>query len=51
MSVSVTKYKNFVDQAKHFHRGFKLFYSEDIDTMTPAEVMRLSPRPDVVVYE
>ena len=31
--------------------GFKLFYSEDVDTTTPAEVMRLSPRPDVVVYE
>jgi hypothetical protein len=50
-TLKVAKYKNFVAQAKHFHRGFKLFYSEDVDTMTPAEVMRLSPRPDVVVYE
>ena len=50
-TLKIAKYKNFVAQAKHFHRGFKLFYSEDIDTMTPAEVMRLSPRPDVVVYE
>jgi hypothetical protein len=50
-TLKVAKYKNFVAQAKHFHRGFKLFYSEDVDTMTPAEVMRLSPRPDVIVYE
>ncbi len=50
-TLKIAKYKNFVSQAKHFHRGFKLFYSEDINTMTPAQVMRLSPRPDVVVYE
>jgi hypothetical protein len=50
-TLKIAKYKNFVAQAKHFHRGFKLFYSEDIDTMSPAEVMRLSPRPDVIVYE
>ncbi len=50
-TLKVAKYKNFVAQAKHFHRGFKLFYSEDTNTMTPAQVMRLVPRPDVVVYE
>jgi hypothetical protein len=50
-TLKIAKYKNFVAQAKHFHRGFKLFYSEDINTMTPAQVMRLSPRPDVIVYE
>ncbi len=50
-TLKVAKYKNFVAQAKHFHRGFKLFYSEDTNTMTPAQVMRLKPRPDVVVYE
>ena len=50
-TLKVAKYKDFVGQAKHFHRGFKLFYSEDTNTMTPAQVMRLQPRPDVVVYE
>jgi hypothetical protein len=50
-SLKVAKYKNFVAQAPGFRRGFKLFYSEDANTMTPAEVMRLTPRPDVVVYE
>jgi hypothetical protein len=33
-----------------FH-GFKLFYEEDRTVMTPAEVLALRPRPDVVIYE
>ncbi len=49
--VKVAKYHNFVAQAPRFRRGFKLFYQEDAKTMAPAQVMRLSPRPDVVVYE
>src|SRR5262249_12578764 len=50
-ALKIAKYHSFANQTKAFHRGFKLFYSEDTDTMTPAEVMRLTPRPDVVVYE
>jgi hypothetical protein len=50
-TVKVAKYHNFVAQAPRFRRGFKLFYQEDANTMSPAQVMRLSPRPDVVVYE
>ncbi len=49
--VKVAKYRNFVAQAPRFHRGFKLFYREDASTMSPRQVMRLEPRPDVVVYE
>jgi len=49
--LKIAKYKNFVKQAPGFRRGFKLFYKEDTNTMTPAQVMRLQPRPDVVVYE
>jgi hypothetical protein len=49
--VKVAKYHNFVSQAPGFRRGFKLFYEEDANTMTPKQVMRLSPRPAVVVYE
>jgi hypothetical protein len=49
--VKVAKYDNFVKRTPHVHRGYKLFYEEDADTMTPAEVMRMVPRPDVVVYE
>jgi hypothetical protein len=50
-SLKIAKYKSFVAQAKQFRRGFKLFYHEDLKTMTPAQVMRLNPRPDVIVYE
>jgi hypothetical protein len=50
-ALKVAKYDGFMAQARGFHRGFKLFYNEDTDTMTPREVMRLRPRPDVVVYE
>ena len=50
-ALKIAKYKSFANQAKQFRRGFKLFYEEDQDMMTPAQVMRLTPRPDVVVYE
>lgn len=34
-----------------FDSGFKLFYSEDIDLMSPEEVLDLKPSPDLIVYE
>jgi hypothetical protein len=33
------------------YAGFKLFYEEDTDLMSPKQVMRLRPRPDFIVYE
>jgi hypothetical protein len=50
-ALKIAKYKEFMAEDKGFHRGFKLFYHEDTDTMTPRQVMRLHPRPDVIVYE
>jgi hypothetical protein len=50
-AVKIAKYKRFVRRAPAFRRGFKLFYHEDVHTMAPRKVMRLRPRPDVVVYE
>jgi hypothetical protein len=50
-TLKVAKYKSFMAEDKGFHRGFKLFYHEDTDTMTPRQVMHLHPRPDVIVYE
>ncbi len=44
-------------QPKYIHPGFKLFYKEDTNPpwgsrlMTPAEVMRLKPRPEYILYE
>ena len=31
--------------------GFKLFYEEDFDLMSPEQVLRLRPEPDLIVYE
>ena len=50
-SLKVAKYKEFAAQATGFRHGFKLFYEEDEGVMSPQQVMRLKPRPDVVVYE
>ena len=31
--------------------GFKLFLHQDANLMSPAQVMALDPRPDVITYE
>ena len=31
--------------------GIKLFYNEDIDLMSPDQVLKLRPEPDLIVYE
>ena len=47
-----SKYHAFTKSPrKFFHQGYKLFYREDTDLMTPREVLRLRPPPDVVIYE
>ena len=50
-TVKIAKYHSFVAGTPRMGRGFKLFYNEDVKTMTPHQVMALTPRPDVVVYE
>jgi hypothetical protein len=47
----LSKYHAFTRGPKTFLRGYKLFFKEDTDLMTPREVMRMKPRPDFVVYE
>jgi hypothetical protein len=51
--VKIAKYREFVRTARAagFRRGFKLFYQEDTKLMKPRQVLRMSPPPDVVVYE
>ncbi len=49
--VKIAKYRSFVSTTPAMRRGFKLFYKEDVATMSPRSVMAMSPRPDVVVYE
>ena len=46
------KYRAFTSSPRRFFgEGFKLFYREDTKLMTPRQVLRLQPPPDVVVYE
>jgi hypothetical protein len=45
------KYRRFTREAREFHPGYKLFFEEDTDLMTPRQVMRMRPRPDLIVYE
>jgi hypothetical protein len=47
----ISKYRAFTHDGTHLHRGFKLFYEEDTNMMSPGAVMDLQPRPDLVVYE
>jgi hypothetical protein len=49
--IKIQKYRRFAKQAPDFHLGFKLFYEEDTDLMSPRQVLRLRPRPEIVVYE
>jgi hypothetical protein len=47
----IAKYHQFTHDGTRFHRGYKLFYEEDTNLMTPGSVLDLQPRPDFVVYE
>jgi hypothetical protein len=46
-----SKYDLFTSELTRFHNGFKLFYEEDTNLMTPRQVLALRPPPDLVVYE
>ncbi len=50
-AVKTGKYEAFTRAAPRFNQGFKLFYREDTNLMTPRQVLRLDPPPDLVVYE
>jgi len=47
----ISKYHQFTHDGTKFHRGYKLFYEEDTNLMSPGSVLDLQPRPDFVVYE
>jgi hypothetical protein len=48
----ISKYEQLTpDKRSGLFAGFKLFYEEDTDLMSPKQVMRLRPRPDFIVYE
>jgi hypothetical protein len=47
----VSKYRQFTHDGTSFHRGYKLFYEEDVGLMRPRSVLALQPPPDLIVYE
>jgi hypothetical protein len=49
--VKAAKYHRFARFVPFAFNGFKLFYQEDTGLMTPRQVLRLRPAPDMVVYE
>ncbi len=44
-------YNRVVRNRGPFHTGFKLFFVEDTGLMSPKQVLRLRPQPEVVIYE
>jgi len=50
-AVKRAKYKEFARENPRFFNGFKLFYEEDSGLFKPRQVVRLTPSPNVVVYE
>jgi hypothetical protein len=49
--IKIAKYKSFAQRAPGLHNGFKLFFREDIDLLSPARVLRMKPQPELIVYE
>jgi hypothetical protein len=50
--VKIAKYKSFAyPRTARIHNGFKLFYREDPVTMRPGAVLKMRPRPELIVYE
>ncbi|HYP47619.1 MAG TPA: hypothetical protein VEQ61_03175, partial [Thermoleophilaceae bacterium] len=48
----ISKYREFTRRHRRDrNHGFKLFYSEDTNLMSPRQVLRLRPAPDLIVYE
>ena len=47
----LSKWDAFTSERVRFNDGYKLFYKEDTDLMSPRQVMRMQPRPDLVLYE
>lgn len=47
----IAKYRELRPEAGWLGSGFKLFYNEDLDLMSPERVLGLKPKPDLIVYE
>jgi hypothetical protein len=49
-SAKLEDYRSYT-RDRRFHPGLKLFYKNDVDLMSPREVMRLEPPPRVINYQ
>ena len=49
-SAKLEDYRSYT-RDRRFHPGLKLFYDNDVDLMTPREVLRLEPIPRVINYQ
>ena len=49
-SAKLDDYRSYT-RDRRFHPGLKLFYENDVDLMSPREVLRLKPAPRVVNYQ
>jgi hypothetical protein len=49
-SAKLEDYRSYT-RDRRFHPGMKLFYENDVDLMSPREVMRLKPPPRVINYQ
>jgi hypothetical protein len=49
-SAKLDDYRSYT-RDRRFHPGLKLFYENDVDLMSPREVMRLKPPPRVINYQ
>lgn len=52
--IKIAKYVDFASftrRRRQFRNGFKLFYKEDTNLLEPRDVLRMRPRPDLVIYE
>lgn len=48
----IVKYEDLqAPRGSGFYSGFKLFYLEDTDLMSPDDVLSLKQKPDIVIYE
>jgi helix-turn-helix protein len=50
-AIKIQKYKYLSRGTERFHTGIKLFYRHDVDLMTPNIVVKLRPKPDLVIYQ
>ena len=50
-ALKLDTYRTVMDQGQLDFAGIKLFYDQDSNMFTPAQVMKLNPVPSVVIYQ